>query len=102
MNKPMTEHDTTIAVIRKDYSEKVSAWFMRDENRDRHIKRTDDYRLYQDMFERYTTLQLRALCRLIDRDLSDLTIQFCDPTNYAGVTFAGMFAGIETDGHTHT
>lgn len=102
MNKPMTEHPDTIAIIRKDYSEKVSLWFMRDENRERHIKHTDDYYRFQDMFEQFTTLQLRALCKLIDRDLADLTIQLCNPTNYAGVTFAGMFAGIETDGHTHT
>lgn len=100
MNKPMTEHENTIAIIRKDYEEKIATWFL--QNRDRHIKRADDYSSYQDMFERYTTLQLRAVCRLIDRGLADLTIQLCDPTNYAGVTFAGMFAGIETDGHTHT
>lgn len=100
MKTQMTEHPETIAIIRKDYADKIAAWFL--ENRERHIKHVDDYQRYQDMFEQYTTLQLRALCRLIDRGLADLTVVFADPTNYAGVTFAGMFAGIETDGHIHT
>ena len=101
MKTQVQEQPDTIAIIRKDYQEKVSAWFLANDKR--HIKKyPDDYRLYQDMFEKYTTLQFRALCRLIDRDLVDLTIQLCDPTNYAGVTFAGIFVGIETDGHTHS
>ncbi len=99
MTLTMTEHPDTFKIIRKDYMEKIGVWF--NKNYDRQTK-AYPRASFQQHFDRCTALQLRAYCKLIDRELPDLLIVPTDPTNYAGASFAGMFLGIETDGHTHS
>lgn len=90
----------TLETIRQDYFEKIQDWFRTDHIWDRH--HTGDGYDYREMIERCSTLQLRSICQLIDRKLSDLTLLRCNPRDHVAVTFAGIYVGIELDGYTHS
>ena len=96
----MKEHEDTLKIVRKDYFEKVAAWFGKDENYRRHIDNSPGYD-FKELCEKCTILQLRALCQLIDRG-TVFTLLRCNPLDHLAVTFSGMYVGIETDGYTHS
>lgn len=96
--KQVTEHPTTLEVIRGDYEPRVTRWLY--DHLDNHEGKT--FHAVLDQIKGCTILQLRAFCQLIDKDIPTLTMLPSVPSDHLGVRFSGMYVGIETDGYTHS
>lgn len=99
----ITEHEKTIEILRQDYIDQLgNIGYERYTKNPALLNSLNELRV----FDTATLLQLRALVRLVTRadDTCDFKI-VRTPTGsdpYLGVTFRGMFVGIEPDGYTHS
>lgn len=101
-NEKMVEHEKTISIIRMDYMEQIDRWFIEKYSTPSELAYYSTGYDWRAMLENCTTLQLRAFCKLIDRDLLDLKLLPCNPFDHMAVSHSGIYVGIEIDGYCHS
>lgn len=83
---------------RKELTNEIAHFML--ENREECLPTVEDYRKAQEILETLTDDQLWRLYFSFVRN--NRTFRICGNSDHLGITFAGMYVGIERDGYAHS